>query len=157
MGVLDRHLYTSHHAPTDTVARLGPDRVTLARNGCSLPSTVRLSLPRYCTYNPHPCTVITAAHNIHTHPPDAPACLAYQRPLMNPYCMFDLCRPRRTRLGPRSAFPVTCSGAGVDLPGVGHGDLDAPGVPSIATLKRIGFFCFPIKHSTHTWAGMDSG
>ena len=21
------------------------------------------------------------------------------------------------------------------------------------TLKRIGFFCFPIKHSTHTWGG----
>jgi len=31
------------------------------------------------------------------------------------------------------------------------------------TLKRIGFFCFPIKHSTHTlggleqWAAMDYG
>jgi hypothetical protein len=23
------------------------------------------------------------------------------------------------------------------------------------TLKRIGFFCFPIKHSTHTWGGLD--
>ncbi len=63
----------------------------LALNGCSyLQSTVRLSLQRDCTYNPHPCTVLTAAHNIHTRPPDAPACLPYQRTLMNSYCMFDL-------------------------------------------------------------------
>ena len=34
MGALDRRLYTSHHAPTDTVSRLGPDRVKLARTGC---------------------------------------------------------------------------------------------------------------------------
>ena len=63
----------------------------LALKGCSyLQSTVRLSFQRDCTYNPHPCTVHTAAHNIHTRPPDALARLAYQRPLMNPYCMFDL-------------------------------------------------------------------
>ena len=49
MGALDRRLYTSHQAPTDTVSRLGPDRVKLARNGCMLPSAVRLSLSRYCT------------------------------------------------------------------------------------------------------------
>ena len=50
MGALDRHLYTSQHASTDTVARLGPDRVQLARNGCSfLPSIAQLSLPRDCT------------------------------------------------------------------------------------------------------------
>ncbi len=61
----------------------------LALNGCSfLQNTVRLSLQRDRTYNPHPCTVLTAAHNIHTRPPEAPARLAYQRTLMNPYCMF---------------------------------------------------------------------
>ncbi len=118
MDALDRHLYTSQHASTDTVARLGPDRVQLARNGWSLPSTSQLSLPRYFTYYPHPCTVLTAAHNIHTLPPDALARLAYQRPLMNPYCMFDLCRPRQS-LGPRRAFPVTRRGSRVDLSGIG--------------------------------------
>jgi hypothetical protein len=85
MGALDKRLYTLHHAPTDAVSRLEPDRVKLACHGCSWPSVKRLSLPRYCTYNPHPCTVLTAAHNIHNRPPDAPACLAYQRPLMHPY------------------------------------------------------------------------
>ena len=35
MGALDKRLYTSHHAPTDTVARVGPDCVKLALNGCS--------------------------------------------------------------------------------------------------------------------------
>jgi hypothetical protein len=91
MDTLDKRLYTSHHTPTDTVARVGPACVNLVLNGCSyLQSTVRLSLQRDRTYNPHPCTVLTAAHNIHTRPPDAPACLAYQRTLMNPYCMFDL-------------------------------------------------------------------
>jgi len=90
MVVLDKRLYTSHHAPTDTVARVGPDCVKLALNGCSfLQSTEQLSLQRDRTYNPHPCTVLTAAHNIHTLRPDAPARLAYQRTLMNPYCMFD--------------------------------------------------------------------
>jgi len=78
MGALDKRLYISHHTPTDTVARVGPACVKLALNGCSyLQSTVRLSLQRDCTYNPHPCTVLTAAHNIHTRPPDAPARLAY--------------------------------------------------------------------------------
>ena len=91
MGALDKRLYTSHHTPTDTVARVGPACVKLALNGCSyLQSTARLSLQRDSTYNPHPCTVLTAAHNIHTFPPDAPACLAYQRTLMNPYCMSDM-------------------------------------------------------------------
>jgi hypothetical protein len=41
---------------------------------------------------------------------------------MNPYCMFDLCRPRQ-RLGPRHAFPVTRSRTGDDLPGVGRGNM----------------------------------
>ncbi len=115
-----------HHAPTDTVSRLGPDSVKLARNGCRLPSTVRLSLSRYCTHQPHPCTVLTAAHHIHTRPSDAvPARLAYQRPLVNTYRMFDLCRPRH-RLGNRGsrAFTVTRSGAGIDLPGFEHSSSD---------------------------------
>ena len=90
MGALDKRLYTSHHTPTDTVARVGPACVKLALNGCSyLQSTARLSLQRDSTYNPHPCTVLTAAHNIHTRPPDALARLVYQRTLMNSYCMFD--------------------------------------------------------------------
>jgi hypothetical protein len=88
---------------------------------------VRLSLSRYCTHQPHPCTVLTAAHHIHTRPPDAvPARLAYQRPLVNTYCMFDLRSHLRARhrLGPRRAFTVTRSGAGIDLPGFGHGRSD---------------------------------
>jgi hypothetical protein len=115
-------MYTSPHAPTDTVARVGPDRVKLARNGCMLPSAVRLSLSRYCTYQPHPCTVLTAPHHIHTRPPDTvPAHLAYQRPLVNTYRIFDRARHR---LGPRRAFTVTRSEAGIDLPGFGHGRSD---------------------------------
>jgi hypothetical protein len=74
--------------------------VKLALNGCSyLQSTTRLSLHRDRTYNPHPCTVLTAAHNIHTRPPDAPARLLYQRTLMNPYCMFDLAALASARTG----------------------------------------------------------
>jgi len=70
MVALDKLLYTSHPAPTDSVSRLEPDRVKLARNGCMLPSAVRLSLSRYCTHQLHPCTLLTAAHHIHTVPPD---------------------------------------------------------------------------------------
>ena len=85
MGALDKRLYSSHHTPTAL-----SDCVKLALNGCSyLQSTARLSLQRDRTYNPHPCTVLPAAHNLHTRPPDAPARLAYQRTLMNSYCMFD--------------------------------------------------------------------
>ena len=42
------------------------------------------------------------------------------------YCMFDLRSPLRARhrLGPRRAFTVTRSGAGIDLPGFGHGRSD---------------------------------
>ena len=100
MGALDKRLYTSHHAPTDSVSRLEPDCVKLACPGCWWPSAARLSLLRYCTHTPHPCTVLTTAHNIHTRPPDAPARLSYQRTLMNPYCMFDLADlARETALG----------------------------------------------------------
>ena len=85
MGALDKRLYTSHHTPTAL-----SDCVKLALHGCSdLPSTVRLSFQSNRTYNPHPCTVLPAEHNIHTRPPDAPARLAYQSTLMN-YCMSDL-------------------------------------------------------------------
>ena len=91
MGALDTRLSTSHHTPTDSVSQLEPDCVQLACTGCWWPSVARLSLPRYSTHNPHPCTILTAAHNTHTRPPDAPACLAYQRQLMNSYCIFDLC------------------------------------------------------------------
>jgi hypothetical protein len=86
----------------------------------------RLRLPRHCTYQPHPCTVLTAAHHIHSRPPDVPARLAYQRLLVNTYCTFDLCRPRG-RARPtsascdRRAFALTRSGAGIDLPGFGRG------------------------------------
>ena len=108
MGALDKRLYTSHHAPTDTVARVGPDYVKLALNGCSfLQSTARLSLQRDRTYNPHPCTVLTAAHNIHTRPLDAPARLAYQRTLMNPYCMFDPADLTSERIGALSRSHTT--------------------------------------------------
>ena len=57
------HVHRTYaHAPTDTVARVRPARVKLARNGCLLPSAVRLSLSRYCTHQPHPCTVLTTTH-----------------------------------------------------------------------------------------------
>ena len=46
--------------------------------------------------------------DIHTCPPDAPARLAYQRTLMNPYCIFDLHRPRHRQGNQgRCPFPVT--------------------------------------------------
>ena len=91
MGALDKRLYTSHHTPTDTVARVGPACVKLALNGCSyLQSTVRLSLQRDRTYNPHPCTVLTAAHNIHTRPPDVLARIASPQLLSNTYSSLEL-------------------------------------------------------------------
>ncbi len=81
--------------------RAACDCVKLALNCCSfLQSTSRLSLQRDHTYNPHPCTVLTAAHNIHTRPPDAPARLLYQRTLMNPYCPEDT-----------STDPAACGGS----------------------------------------------
>jgi hypothetical protein len=78
---------------------------------------------------PHPTTVVAAAHYPHTRPPDVPARLVYQRILVNTYCTSDLCRPRGRARPPsdpcfRRAFALTCSGAGVDLPGFGHGHSD---------------------------------
>jgi hypothetical protein len=85
-GALDRRLYTLPHSLRMT------GTVNTARNsfhGCILHAA---RLRSYYT-RPHPCTV-TAAHHIHTHPPDIPARLAYQRPLVNTYCTSDLCRLR---------------------------------------------------------------
>jgi hypothetical protein len=108
-----------------------------ARNGCLFPSAVRLSLPRYCTHRPHPCTVLTSAHPIHTRSQDVPARLVYQRLLVNTYCTSDLCRPHeRSRaaadlpqamgvfLDPRRPIPadlahtVSILGSYVHLPGL---------------------------------------
>jgi len=54
------------------------------------------------------------------------ACLANQRLLVNPYCTFDLCRPRGLSHPPsascdRSSFALTRSGNNIDLPGFGRG------------------------------------
>ena len=89
MGALDKRLYTSPHASTDTVARVGPDRVKLARNGCMSSSAVRLSLSN-CTYQLHPCTVLTAAHHKHTRPPDVLACIASPQLLSTTYSSLEL-------------------------------------------------------------------
>ncbi len=108
MVALDKRLYTSHHVPTDN-----PDHVKLARTGCMSPSSVRLSFSRYCTRQPHPCTVLTAAHHPHTRPPDVPACLAYPKSLIathltrvclhhTTFCMRALRMPRNVCLDPRS-------------------------------------------------------
>jgi hypothetical protein len=81
---LDQCLYTSTHNLWMTCT------VNTYRNNfhdCTL-HAARLS--SYCT-RPHPCTV-TAAHHIHTRPPDILGRLAYQRPLVNTYCTSDLCR-----------------------------------------------------------------
>jgi hypothetical protein len=85
MGALDKRLYTSHHAPTDN-----PDHVKLARTGCMSPRAVRLSFSRYCTRQQHPCTVLTAAHHIHTRPPDVNACLEYPKSLSHTYSSLEL-------------------------------------------------------------------
>ena len=144
MGALDRRLYTSHHAPTDTVSRLGPDRVKFARTGCMSSSAVRLSFSRYCTRSPHPCTVLTAAHHIHTRPPDtAHARLVYQRSLMNTYCMFDLCRPRHRR-GNRGRRAFTESADGIDLPGFEQAPSDMS--DEDAPAARGGFGGRPRRH-----------
>jgi hypothetical protein len=78
---------------------------------------------------PHPTTVAVAPHYPNTRPPDVPARLVYQRILVNTYCTSDLCRPRRRARPPSDpcdwrAFALTCSGAGVDLPGFGRGRSD---------------------------------
>jgi hypothetical protein len=82
-------------------------------HGCTLRPTPPSGSDRNA---PHPCTV-TAAHHLHTRPPDAR--LEYQGSLANTYFSLDLRRiPRKRRsLVRRSVFVVTRSGAGIDLPG----------------------------------------
>ncbi len=98
---------------------------TAHNTGCTLPAA-QLSLQRYCTRQPPPCTFLTVSHHIHTLPPDVHARLAYQRSLVTTYGTSDLCRPQRdrNRQDPRHAFTVTRSDAGVDLPGFGRGRSD---------------------------------
>ena len=74
-SALDQRLYTSHPAPTDAVSRSEKERVNRVCNHCMSSSAVRLSLSN-CTHQPHPCTVLTAAHHTHTRPPDVPARIA---------------------------------------------------------------------------------
>jgi hypothetical protein len=95
--------------------------VNTARNsfhGCTLHAA---GLSSYCTRQ-HPCTVLAAAHHIHTRPPDIPARLAYQRHLVNTYRTSDLRRPRARqgdhRHDHRRALALTRSGTGVDIRGV---------------------------------------
>jgi len=92
--------------------------------GCAL-RTARLN----DDCRPHPTTVAAAPHYPHTRPPDVPARLVYQRILVNTYRTSELCRPRGRARPPsaycdRRAFALTRSGAGVDLPGFGHGRSD---------------------------------
>jgi hypothetical protein len=92
--------------------------------GCTL-RTARLN----DDCRPHPTTVSAAPHYPHTRPPDVPARLVYQRPLVNTYRTSDLCRPPGRARPPsdyrdRRAFALTRSGAGVDLPGFGRGRSD---------------------------------
>jgi hypothetical protein len=81
MGALDNRLYTLHHTPTDTVARVGQVCVKLVLNGCSyLQSTSRLSLqrqyiqstPMYRSYrstqHPHPPTGRTGMTSVSENP-----------------------------------------------------------------------------------------
>ena len=94
----------------------------IRHHGCSLRPA---QLNADC--RPHPTTVAAAPHYPHTRPPDVPACLAYQRLLVNTCRIFDLCRPH-ARACPlpsdRHAFALTRSGADVDLPGFGCGSSD---------------------------------
>jgi hypothetical protein len=94
-------------------------------HGCAL-RTARLN--DNCRCRPHPNTVAAAPYHPHTRP-DVHAPLVYHRPLENTYRTSDLCRPKaRARPpgvpGDRRVFALTCSGAGVDLPGFGRGRSD---------------------------------
>jgi len=63
--------------------------------------------------------------------------VAYQRPLVNPYRMFDPQQARQRQGNPGSrAFPVTCSWAGIDLPGFERR------VPSPNRYMAFARFCF---------------
>jgi hypothetical protein len=127
------------HTHAFRCSRPGPASVYLASQPTVTGpvNTARISYPG-CTLRtarlnddcrPHPTTVAVVPHYPHTRPPDVPARLVYQRLLVNTYRTFDLCRPPG-RSGPpsdpyaRRAFTLTCSGAGVDLPGFGRGRSD---------------------------------
>ena len=58
---------------------------------------------------------------------------------MNPYCILDLRRPRHRRDNQgRNAFPVTRSGVGVDLPGVGRRDMsDQEDTPTAQAARGV--------------------
>jgi hypothetical protein len=106
--------------PTVTTGTVNTARISYY--GCAL-RPARLN----ADCRPHPTTVAAAPHYPHTRPPDVPARLVYQGLLVNTYRTSDLCRPRaraRPRRDDRRAFPLTRSGAGVDLPGFGRGRSD---------------------------------
>jgi hypothetical protein len=112
--LLDRCMHTSPR--TRRFVRITGRAKTA--HSCFHGCTLRMARPSGSNRTPpHPCTV-TAAHHLHTRPPDAR--LEYQGSLVNTYSSLDLRRIPRTRPGLdlRSAFVVTCSGAGIDLPGV---------------------------------------
>ena len=108
--------------PTVTTGTVNTARISY--HGCAL-RPARLN----ADCRPHPTTVAAATHYPHTRPPDVPARLVYQGLLVNTYRTSDLCRPRARARQPqprddRRAFPLTRSGAGVDLPGFGRGRSD---------------------------------
>lgn len=110
--LLDRRMHTS---PRTLRFIRFPDVHTptaVAFMGCTLCGARPSGFDRTAS---HPCTV-TAAHHLHTRPPDAR--LEYQGSLVNTYSALDLRRtPHKCRsLDHCSAFVVTRSGAGIDLP-----------------------------------------
>ena len=115
--ILDCCAHTTHTLPT---ALVGPVHTVLGRfHGCN-PSTT-------CPgdhHTLHQC-VAAACHLIHTQTPDIHVtCLAYPRLLSNTYFTLGLRRPRSRNSAHHRALAITCSGAGVDLPGFGHGRRD---------------------------------
>ena len=126
------------HTHTFRCRHPGPASVYLASQPTVPPGTVNTARISYhgCALRParlnadcrpHPTTVAAAPHYPHTRPPDVPARLVYQGLLVTTYCTSDLCRPRARVRQPRDdrvAFPLTRSGAGVDLPGFGRGRSD---------------------------------
>ena len=109
----------SHSTVSGTV-----NTARISYHGCAL-RPARLN----ADCRPHPTTVAAAPHYPHTRPQDVPACLVYQRLLVNTYSTSDLCRPH-TRARPpgtsyeRRVFALTRSGAGVYLPGFGRCRID---------------------------------
>ncbi len=75
------------------------------------------------------------------------ACLAYQRLLVNPYCTFDLCRPRGRARPPSAScdqcvFALTRSGDGILPGGHVHGGHPVPqGLHAFQARRRL---CLPL-------------